>query len=807
MESPMSELNSDKETLGFIERLKIPALGIIISIAILIVIFYILNIKAVYEPKNLIFILSLLFIGIPSVITAIIFAIGFQNSGKWPILWFGIGTLVYGLGQAIGYLLINNLIINPGVTISNVTSLLSALLFVNGGFFALKNINNQETGRINTILEIYIGILTMVTVIIILSLLNILPPFFIQGSGGTVIREVIVILNSIFFILASVIILRQYLTSKSIILYWYGLGILLISFAYTGSLLTTITGSPLSWITRTAQLLSGAYFIIAAFIIYRSASKENISPTNALITSFTSSKSNLNQLMKNVTEGIIITDQQLNITGWNTAAEKIYGWKTEEAVGNNIIDFLKTKYNPQPISNEIILNQGWSGEVIQKHKNGRDIHIRTSISPLKNESGILTGVIAINNDFTKRKQAEEALRENEEFLRAIFDNAASGIAVGNLEGHVLNSNSAFESILGYSKDELRDMSFSDFTHPDDVMIEWPLIEDVLAGKTDHYEIEKRYIRKNNTVIWVKLIGSFIAGPDKEILNGIAIIEDITERKKLEKELKESHDNLEQRVEERTVEIEEAYNLIKENELKLKDAIKELERSNRDLQSFAYITSHDLQEPLRSIASYAQLIKMRYEGQLDSDADDFIKYMVSGATRLQIMIKGLLEYSRLDTQGEEFKDFNSEEALNQALAHLKSSIDKCHAEVISDSLPVIHGDESQISRVLQNLISNAIKFKKPQFPPKIHISAKKDTMKNEYVFGVSDNGIGMEEQYSDRIFEVFKRLHPIGEYEGTGIGLAIVKRIIERHGGRIWVESELGEGSTFYFTIPVRSEIG
>ncbi|MGZ7068114.1 MAG: sensor histidine kinase [Methanobacterium sp.] len=233
----------------------------------------------------------------------------------------------------------------------------------------------------------------------------------------------------------------------------------------------------------------------------------------------------------------------------------------------------------------------------------------------------------------------------------------------------------------------------------------------------------------------------------------------------------------------------------------------MERSNRDLQSFAYITSHDLQEPLRSIASYAQLIKMRYEGQLDSDADDFIEYMVSGATRLQIMIKGLLEYSRLDTQGEEFKDFNSEEALNQALTHLKSSIDKCHAEVISDTLPVIHGDESQISRVFQNLISNAIKFKKPQFPPKIHISAKKDTMKNEYVFSVSDNGIGMEKQYSDRIFEVFKRLHPIGEYEGTGIGLSIVNRIIERHGGRIWVESELGEGSTFYFTIPVRSEIG
>ncbi|MGZ7209459.1 MAG: sensor histidine kinase, partial [Methanobacterium sp.] len=201
-------------------------------------------------------------------------------------------------------------------------------------------------------------------------------------------------------------------------------------------------------------------------------------------------------------------------------------------------------------------------------------------------------------------------------------------------------------------------------------------------------------------------------------------------------------------------------------------------------------------------SYAQLIKRRYEGELDSDADDFIEYMVSGATRLQSMIKGLLEYSRLDTQGEEFKDFNAEEALNNALNHLNSSIEESHVEVIYNPLPVVHGDESQISRVFQNLIGNAIKFKKPQFPPEIHISAQKDTMKNEYVFSVQDNGIGMEKQYSDRIFEVFKRLHPIGEYEGTGIGLAIVMRIIERHGGRVWVESEFGEGSTFYFTIPI-----
>ena len=175
-------------------------------------------------------------------------------------------------------------------------------------------------------------------------------------------------------------------------------------------------------------------------------------------------------------------------------------------------------------------------------------------------------------------------------------------------------------------------------------------------------------------------------------------------------------------------------------------------------------------------------------------------MVSGAVRLQDMIKGLLEYSRVGTRGGVFKDFNAGEALDAALTNLKSPIEECQVEIIRDSLPVIHADESQIIRVFQNLIGNALKFRKKGVQPKIHIKAQKEG--HEYIFSVQDNGIGIEPQYTDRIFEVFKRLHAIGEYEGTGIGLAIVKRIIERHHGRVWVESEYGFFSTFYFTIPM-----
>ncbi|MGZ7210079.1 MAG: sensor histidine kinase, partial [Methanobacterium sp.] len=233
----------------------------------------------------------------------------------------------------------------------------------------------------------------------------------------------------------------------------------------------------------------------------------------------------------------------------------------------------------------------------------------------------------------------------------------------------------------------------------------------------------------------------------------------------------------------------------------KEAINELERSNKELQSFAYITSHDLQEPLRSIASYAQLLQRRYEGKLDSDADDFIDFMVAGATRMKDQIQGLLDYSRVGTHGEEFNKFNAGDALNIALSNLKSSIDEYDADVNPDPLPDIVADESQITRVFQNLISNALKFRREGIQPKIHVSAQNKD--DEYIFSVQDNGIGIEEQYNDRIFEVFKRLHAIGEYEGAGIGLAIVKRIIERHGGRLWVESEFGVGSTFYFSIPAK----
>lgn len=226
---------------------------------------------------------------------------------------------------------------------------------------------------------------------------------------------------------------------------------------------------------------------------------------------------------------------------------------------------------------------------------------------------------------------------------------------------------------------------------------------------------------------------------------------------------------------------------------------ELKRSNEELRQFAYIASHDLQEPLRMISSYLQLIERRYKDKLDKDADEFIAFAVDGANRLQEMINGLLDYSRIETRGKPFEKTDCESVLQQTFDNMQVAVRESGAVVTHDPLPVVVADKTQLIQVFQNLIANAIKFRSGEIP-RIHISARQE--KDGFVFSVRDNGIGIEPQFNDRIFTLFRRLHG-REYSGMGIGLTICRRIVERHGGKIWVESELGKGAVFYFTIPVK----
>jgi light-regulated signal transduction histidine kinase (bacteriophytochrome) len=270
-------------------------------------------------------------------------------------------------------------------------------------------------------------------------------------------------------------------------------------------------------------------------------------------------------------------------------------------------------------------------------------------------------------------------------------------------------------------------------------------------------------------------------------------------------LRRSRDDLEIQVAQRTEELREANAHLsvelderRRAERRLARYAEDLARSNAELEQFAYVASHDLQEPLRMVASFTQLLGKRYQGKLDQDADEFIGYAVEGANRMQHLINDLLAYSRVGTRGKPLEPTDCDAVMQQARDNLAKAMEESGTIIYRDPLPVVHGDKVQLLQLFQNLLANAIKFRGPE-TPQIRVSAERQG--SEWVFAFRDNGIGIAPEHQERIFSVFQRLHQRSEYPGTGIGLAICKKIVERHSGRIWVESQPGQGSTFYFSIP------
>lgn len=365
------------------------------------------------------------------------------------------------------------------------------------------------------------------------------------------------------------------------------------------------------------------------------------------------------------------------------------------------------------------------------------------------------------------KERTAALKESEERFRQVVESTPNAIVVVNKQGNIEMVNTQTETLFGYSRDEL-------MGQPVEILVPKRVRARHVEYRQDYVDNpQARPMGQGRDLYGVRKDGSEVPveiglSPMKtaEGLLILGVIVDITERKQTAQALAQHAE--------------------------------ELRRSNAELEQFAYVASHDLQEPLRMVGSYLQLLQRRYQNQLDADADEFIAYAVDGANRMKNLINDLLAYSRVGTRGKPFQPTNFNNALNNVLNNLKLAIEENNAVITHNSLPTLMADEVQMQQLFQNLISNALKFRQEK-PPKIHINAEQKN--GEWLFSVSDNGIGIEPQYLERIFVIFQRLHNTSRYPGTGIGLAVCKKIIERHGGSIWVESEAGQGSTFYFTIP------
>jgi PAS domain S-box-containing protein len=482
-------------------------------------------------------------------------------------------------------------------------------------------------------------------------------------------------------------------------------------------------------------------------------------------------------LLEAAPDAMVVVNQGGEIVLLNVRAERQFGYRRDELLGQQVKNIIPEGFAERLIADDLrsaadaLAQQIGTGiELMGRRKFGSEFPIEIMLSPLESAEGIL--VTAAIRDISVRKAAEEHLAQMEGRYRGLLEAAPDAMVVVNQAGEIVLLNVQAENQFGYRRDELLGQMVKNII-PEGFAER--LVADALRSTEDALAqqigtgIELTALRKDGSEFPIELILSPLESAEGILVT--AAIRDITKRREAEANLLEKVD--------------------------------ELNRSNVELGQFAYIASHDLQEPLRMVASYTQLLSRRYKGKLDADADEFIAFAVDGASRMQRLIQDLLTYSRVGTKGQELLDTSSEEALGHALINLRGAIEASGALVTHDPLPPVMADETQLTQLFQNLVGNAIKYQSPGIPH-VHVSAAKYGAK-KWTFSVQDNGLGIDSQYFDRIFGMFQRLHKREEFAGTGIGLAICKKIVERHGGFISVESQLGQGSKFSFALSASGE--
>jgi PAS domain S-box-containing protein len=484
-------------------------------------------------------------------------------------------------------------------------------------------------------------------------------------------------------------------------------------------------------------------------------------------------------LLEAAPDAMVVVNQDGQIVLLNIQAEKQFGYHRDELIGQQINNIIPDGFTERLIADgtrsaaeTLAQHIGTGIELVGQRKSGSGFPIEIMLSPLESSKGIL--VTAAIRDISARKVAEKQLLEMTRELSVklrLLDSVVEGttdlVYIRDLGNRFSLANGACARLFGREVHEvvgrtMRELLPNDTYHA--------------VAQSDRDVVRAGAVRTIEETAEINGVTRFFLttkGPyrdaDQKIVGTIGISRDITERKKSEERLEKT--------------------------------VGDLKRSNDELQQLAYVASHDLQEPLRMVASYTQLLAKRYKGRLDSNADEFIAYAVDGCNRMQGLIQDLLVYSRASTNGKVLGRISSESALLQALTNLEGAIKESGAVVTHDALPAITTDDTQLVQIFQNLVGNAVKYHRAE-APRVHVSATRNGG-DEWIFSVRDNGLGIDSQYFERIFILFQRLHVRTEFEGTGIGLAICKKMLERLGGRIWVESQLQKGSTFYFALPER----
>lgn len=473
-----------------------------------------------------------------------------------------------------------------------------------------------------------------------------------------------------------------------------------------------------------------------------------------------------NSTFNAITDIICIIDIDGKITRCNDAATRLFKKSKEEFIGQTCWEALNCPSERLKNCPIISMQKSHKRESLTINIDNKWFH--SSVDPIIDIKNNIVGGVHIISNITKYKLYQDALKDSEELYRKITEYSNDMIWALDRNGNFTFLNKRTEQISGYKLEELKDKNFGSIIIEKDLDRVIDIFHSTLGGNPQQYEAT--FISKYNRPI-ILSINTTPTYSQGQIIGTLSSGRDITQTVKYVKELKILNEKL--------------------------------EISNKELLDFAYIASHDLQEPLRSISGFTELLEKRYKNKFDKDADEFIDYIINGTKRMQKMIQDLLALSRIETRGKEFVPTDVTNVLKDVQKNLYSMIERNNATITIEEMPTINADSTQLTQLFQNLINNAIKFRKEE-NPNIHISVKQTNGKKnnrEWIFSVKDNGIGIDNKDFNKIFKPFSRLHSREKYPGTGIGLLICKKIVERHGGRIWLESKLGEGTTFYFTIP------
>jgi PAS domain S-box-containing protein len=469
---------------------------------------------------------------------------------------------------------------------------------------------------------------------------------------------------------------------------------------------------------------------------------------------------------------VATTDVHGTITYANDKFCAISGYSRDELLGQNH-RILNSGYHPgeffQQMYHTIANGQVWHGEIRNRAKDGSVYWVAATIVPFLDAEGKPRQYMAIRTDITESKRSEEVRG----LLAAVVDSSDDAIICKTLDGTITAWNRGAEKVFGYPASEAVGQPMLTLFPPNRMNEESDILARIERGESiEHFETVRR--RKDGRLIDVSATISPIRDGAGKVVGASKIARDITARKQAEKLLAEQAEELSRKA-------------------------AELARSNSDLEQFAYVASHDLQEPLRMVTAYTQLLAERYRGRLDENADKFIGYASEGALRMQVLIQDLLAFSRVGRNEATTGSVDCNAVMKEVLQALSPAIQESGAVVTSEELPTVWADRTQLAQVVQNLIGNAIKFRGQERPV---VSVRAEKVGDHWLFSVQDNGIGIAPEHAENIFVVFQRLHTRTAYPGNGIGLAICKKIVERGGGKIWVESRAGSGSTFKFTMPL-----